>query len=105
MDQLSITMSHKLEWRVLTVAELNDWLRNGIDETQPFPFETWLVAVDGVPIARVDAETRILILPQVFGFLATYWNMWTKFGDQDTNGAGISSLESKASTIESSGPT
>ena len=93
--------SHKVEWRELTVKEFDDWLRNGFEEDKPFPYETWLVAVDGVPIAEVDAKTRLAILPEVYDFLGVLHNTWIAYFSRRTSDDGNSSSASMPDTTKS----
>lgn len=94
--------SHKIDWRSVTLAEFNDWLTQGLDTDKEFPFETWIISVDDVPMSEVDGKTRLEILPEVYDFLSELQATWIRYSTQRMNGAGSSSSASVVDTTKSS---
>lgn len=97
--------SHELEWRDVPLDEFNDWIVNGWDMKQPFPFETWVDSVDGMPMAEVDNKTRLKLLPEVYDFLSGVRDSWIKFGIQRSSAAGNNSSTPDSSTTQDSTET
>ena len=100
-------LKHKIEWRKdVTVAQYNSVIRGDfVDESKPFPFEDWIVSVDGIDMEAVDGWTRLEMMPEVFFMFRGLQDSWLKSSGQDTNGDGRSSSESDLAISENSGAT
>ena len=77
-------------WKPPPTQQYVDWLTRGFDHKTTFPYEDWILSVDGVPIEEVDSTTKLKMLPQVYHFLAVMQDTHEKYLSQPTSDDGNS---------------